>query len=84
MEVSTFTEVRQNFAATMQKVVDDKEPIIITRQNKEPVVMISLEDFNAYEETAYLMRSPANAARLNSAIESLERGEGKIRELIEV
>jgi len=83
MEVSTFTEVRQNFAATMQKVVDDKQPVIITRQNKEPVVMMSLEDFNAYEETVYLMRSPANAARLNSAIESLERGEGTIRELIE-
>ena len=83
MKVSTFTDVRQNFAATMQKVIDDNQPMIITRQNKEPVVMMSLHDFNAYEETAYLMRSPANAERLNSAIASLEVGEGKNRELIE-
>ena len=83
MDVSTFTETRKNFASTMQKVIDNKEPIVITRQNHEAVVMLSLSDFKSYEETAYLMQSMENATRLNRAIASLEKGEGEIRELIE-
>lgn len=83
MDVSTFTQTRKNFASTMQKVIDNNEPIVITRQNHEAVVMLSLSDFKSYEETAYLMQSMNNATRLNSAIQSLEEGEGKVRELIE-
>lgn len=83
MDVNTFTETRKNFAATMQQVIDNKEPVIITRQNHESVVMLSLSDFKSYEETAYLMQSMTNATRLNRAIASLEAGEGKNRELIE-
>ena len=83
MEVSTFTETRQNFAATMQQVVDNKQPLVITRQNHESVVMLSLSDFKSYEETAYLMQSINNATRLNRAIASLEAGDGQQRELIE-
>ncbi len=83
MNVSTFTETRKNFASTMQKVIDNKEPIVITRQNHEAVVMLSLSDFKSYEETAYLMQSMENATRLNSAIAALEQGQGKARELLE-
>ena len=83
MNVSTFTETRKNFASTMQKVIDNNEPLVITRQNHESVVMLSLSDFKSYEETAYLMQSINNATRLNSAIASLEAGEGRTRELIE-
>ena len=83
MEVSTFTETRKNFASTMQQVIDNKEPLVITRQNHEAVVMLSLSDFKSYEETAYLMQSMNNATRLNSAMASLEAGKGKNRELIE-
>lgn len=83
MEVSTFTETRKNFATTMQKVTQDKTPVLITRQNHESVVMISLSDFKSYEETAYLMQSMNNAMRLNRAIASLEAGEGTNREIIE-
>lgn len=83
MDVSTFTETRKNFASTMQKVIDNNEPVVITRQNHEVVVMLSLSDFKSYEETVYLMQSMKNATRLNSAIQSLEDGEGKARELIE-
>jgi len=83
MDVSTFTQTRKNFASTMQKVIDNNEPILITRQNHEAVVMLSLSDFKSYEETAYLMQSMNNATRLNSAIQSLEEGEGKVRKLIE-
>ena len=83
MVVNTFTETRKNFASAMQKVIDDREPMVITRQNHESVVMLSLSDFKSYEETAYLMQSMKNVARLNSAIASLEAGEGKVRELVE-
>ena len=56
----------------MNNVCDDHSPIIITRQKEKPVVMMSLEDYNAIEETLYLLRSPNNAARLASALDSLE------------
>ncbi len=83
MQTSTFTTVRQNLAVTMDNVVQNHTPVTITRQNKEPVVMISLEDYNSMRETAYLMQSSNNASRLNEAIEQLESGLGTQKELIE-
>lgn len=83
METATFTSARQNLASTMDYITDNHTPITITRQNKEPVVMLSLEDFRSMEETAYLMQSINNATRLNSAIEELESGNGTSRELVE-
>lgn len=68
MDAITYTQARKNFAETMNKVCDDHTPIIITRQNERPVVMISLDDYNAIEETLYLLRSPQNAARLSKAL----------------
>jgi len=53
---------------------DDYKPVLVTRQNGKPAVIISLEDFQAYEETAYLMASPKNAMRLNQAILEVEAG----------
>jgi antitoxin YefM len=64
-------------------VNDDHLPILITRQNGKPAVVISLEDFKAYEETAYLMASPKNAQRLNEAIAEIESGNAGPHELIE-
>jgi len=83
METSTFTSARQNLASTMDYITSNHVPITITRQNKEPVVMISLEDFRSMEETAYLMQSINNAKRLNTSIAELEDGKGLQRELIE-
>jgi antitoxin YefM len=71
MEAATYTQVRKNFASVMNRVCDNHDPIIITRQDARPVVMVSLEDYNAIEETFYLLRSPANAARLNKALQDL-------------
>lgn len=82
MRTVNFSETRKNLSSIMNEVVDDHSPVIITRQNHESVVMISLEDFKSYEETAYLMQSAKNAKRLNSAIEQLESGSGKERELL--
>jgi antitoxin YefM len=67
----------------MEKVCDDHAPVIITRKNERSVVMISLEDYQALEETAYLLRSPKNARRLLESIAELNAGGGTTRELLE-
>lgn len=67
----------------MNKVCDDHAPVIITRQQNAPVVMISLEDYNAIEETLYLMRSSKNYARLMSSIENVGKRKARSRKLIE-
>ena len=77
MTALTYSQARSELAKIMDKVCDDHSPIIITRKNRRSVVMISLEDYEALEETAYLLRSPRNATRL------LESGAGIERELIE-
>ena len=84
MKTITCTAARKNLAATMDKVCEDRDPVIITRHRGQAVVLVSLEDYNAFEETAYLMRSPANARRLLAAMRSLEAGKGKVRKLKEV
>ncbi|MEA2029388.1 MAG: type II toxin-antitoxin system prevent-host-death family antitoxin [Campylobacterota bacterium] len=83
MKTINFSQTRQHLATTFDKVIEDSTPIIVTRQNKEAVVIISLKDYRAMEETAYLMQSEANAQRLNRSIAQLEAGEGEERELIE-
>ena len=83
MNAVTYSQARGNLARTMDKVCDDHSPIIITRKSQRSVVMISLEDYQALEETAYLLRSPKNARRLLESIAELESGGGSERELIE-
>jgi antitoxin YefM len=83
MEVQTYTQVRKNFAHIMNRVCDNHDPIIITRQNARPVVMVSLEDYNAIEETFYLFRSPTNAARLSKALHDLENKKFLSKKLID-
>lgn len=83
MKTMTYSESRANYAATLDAVLDDREEIIITRAGKDPVVIVSLDDYQSLKETAYLLRSPENARRLLSAIENLEDGSGTVRELDE-
>jgi antitoxin YefM len=68
MEAITYIQARKNFSETMNRVCTDHTPLIITRSNEKPAVMISLEDYNAIEETLYLFKSPKNAARLTKAL----------------
>ena len=77
MDAITYTSARANLASTMDRVCNDHEPLIITRSGEQSVVMVSLEDYQALEETALLLRSPANARRLLAAIEALESSKGK-------
>ena len=81
MDSISYTEVQATLASTMDRVCHDHEPLIITRNGGQSVVMLSLEDYEALEETAYLLRSPANARRLLAATEQLNAGKGKTRML---
>lgn len=83
MDTISYSAFRTNLASVLDKVNDDHKPVLITRQGGKPAVVISLEDFQAYEETAYLMASPKNAARLSQAIAEVESGNTVERELIE-
>jgi antitoxin YefM len=74
MDTLSYSNFRNHLASTLDKVNDDHVPIMITRQNGKPAVLISLEDFKSYEETIYLMASPKNAMRLNQAIAEIETG----------
>ncbi|MBB1467907.1 type II toxin-antitoxin system prevent-host-death family antitoxin [Pseudoalteromonas sp. SG41-5] len=83
MDAISYTAARANLASTMAQVCDDHAPIIITRKSESPVVMMSLEDYNAMQETTYLLRSPANVRKLLESIAELEQGKGTQRELLE-
>jgi antitoxin YefM len=83
MEAITYTAARQNLAKTMEKVCRDHSPVIVTRKTSNSVVIMSLEDYEALEETAYLLRSPKNTRRLIESIAQLEKGEGAEKELVE-
>jgi antitoxin YefM len=82
MDVLSYTVARAKLAKTMDKVNDDHAPVIITRRRGKPVVLMSLDDFNSYVETDYLLSSPNNAARLARAVRELKAGKGKARKLL--
>ncbi len=81
MDAITYSAARANLASTMDRVCNDHDALIITRNGEQSVVMLSLEDYMALEETAYLLRSPANAKRLLSAVAQLNAGKGVERKL---
>lgn len=84
MKAITYTAAREKLAQTMQQVCDDRDAVVITRRRDQAVVMMSLEDYESLAETAYLLRSPANAKRLREAVEQLRSGGGQQRELPEL
>lgn len=81
MDAISYSCARANLASTMNRVCEDHEALIITRNGDQSVVILSLEDYNALQETAYLLRNPTNAQRLLSAIGQLNAGKGIAREL---
>jgi antitoxin YefM len=83
MDVLSYSETRARLKEVMDRVVEDRSPVVITRQKAEAVVMVSLADWNAMEETLHLLSSPANAERLREAIRQLDEGGGQERELVE-
>jgi len=83
MRTMTYSESRAHYAETLSAVVDDREEIVITRAGHEPVVIVSLDEYESLKETAYLLRNPANARRLLGSIERLESGRGTVNDLTE-
>ena len=81
MNAITYTAAREDLASAMDQVCADHNPVVITRDRHQSVVLLSLEDYESLEETAYLMRSPANAKRLLEAINDLESGKGVARDI---
>jgi antitoxin YefM len=82
MDAISYSAARANLAKTMDRVCEDHEPLIITRNGEQSVVMLSLADYKALEETAFLLRSPTNAKRLLSAVAQLAEGKGVEREIL--
>lgn len=76
MEIISYSELRQNLASVMDRVTNDRNPLVITRQKSQPVVMLSLEDFSSLQETLYLLSNPANSEHLRKSIADLEAGGG--------
>jgi len=83
MKTLSYTESRAHYAEVLDSVVNDREEVVITRAGHESVVIVSLADFESLRETAYLLRSPANARRLLDAMERLESGSGEAHDLID-
>jgi antitoxin YefM len=81
MRALSYTESRSNYASVLDQVVDDREPVVITRAGRPSVAMIALDDLESLQETAYLLRCPANAERLLESIRELEAGGGTEHEL---
>ncbi len=79
----SFTELRQNLARYMDEAIDSRAPVLVTRQGgKGNVVLLSEAEFEGWQETIHLLRSPANARHLLKSVRSAEAGETKQRELI--
>jgi antitoxin YefM len=83
MNALTYTFTRQHLAEVMRSVNEDHVPVVVTSQRGKPVVILSLDDFHSFEETAYLLRNPQGAKRLLESVEELRTGGGQIRELTE-
>nr|WP_240195038.1 type II toxin-antitoxin system prevent-host-death family antitoxin [Desulfobulbus rhabdoformis] len=83
MRVVNFSEARNNLKTVLNQVVDDADYTIITRRDSEDAVVMSLETFNSFMETFYLLRSPANAAHLTKSIQQFKNGKVQARDLID-
>lgn len=83
MDVITYSDTRAHLKKVMDRVVADRAPVVVSRQKAESVVMISLSDWNAIEESMHLFSSETNRKRLLGAIEQLDGGKGGVRDLIE-
>ncbi|AAO91480.1 type II toxin-antitoxin system Phd/YefM family antitoxin [Coxiella burnetii] len=83
MNVVTFSELRAQLKKILDLSADQHEPVVVKRPNKETMVILSLRDFEALKETAYLLSNEANAARLRQSIRSLKQGKAQKKKLME-
>ena len=83
MEITLYSNFRQNLKGFMDSVLKNRAPLFITRTKGEDVVMLSKEDYESMEETLYLLSNPRNAERLAKGIQEYEEGKGIKRDLID-
>jgi antitoxin YefM len=83
MEITSYSNFRQNLKSFLDKVFINKEPLFISRSNGEDVVVLSKSDYESMQETFYLLKSPKNAERLMKGLEEYENNKGQERSLIE-
>jgi antitoxin YefM len=81
VKTMSYSESRARYAEVLDSVNDDREEVVVTRAGHEPAVIVSLAEYESLKETAYLLRSPANARRLLASIDRLENGGGSVRDL---
>ena len=79
----SFTDLRANMAVYLDRVLSDRSDLVVTRQGREPVVVLPLAELESMRETLYLLSTPANAEHLLGSIADLESGRGLERELDE-
>ena len=83
MDVMTFSDARARFKSMMDRVLKDKQEVMVTRKNSEAVVVVSLDTWNSVNETLHLLSTPNNAKRIRDAITQLDAGKGIERALVE-
>ena len=83
MEITTYTNFRQNLKSFMDKVLNSRIPVYVTRSKGEDVVMLSKQDYESMQETLHILSSPKNAERIAEALEEYKKGHGTKRELID-
>lgn len=83
MDVLNYSETRSNLKDVMDRVVESHTPVVVARKRGEAVVMVSLADWNAMEETLHLLSNPRNATRLDEGVRQLDAGKGTERALVE-
>ena len=84
LDAISYSEARKNLASLMDSVCDDSDVVVITRRKARPVVLMSLDEYNSIQETAHLLRSPANAERLQESIAELQQGKAVPRALADI
>ncbi|MEU7613671.1 type II toxin-antitoxin system prevent-host-death family antitoxin [Micromonospora sp. NPDC049204] len=83
MRTVNFTQLRQNLAAELDRVINDAEEVVVTRSGHDPVVIVPLAEYEAMKETEYLLRNPSNAAALRRSVAELEAGDTAERDLVD-
>ena len=83
MDTVSYSDLRQHLKARIDKVCDDRAPLLVTRRNGEPVVMMSLSEYESMEETRHLLSTPANAERLARSIAQADAGDLVEHDIIE-
>lgn len=83
MRTITFSEARSHLKQVIDQVVDDADVAVITRRDAPDAVVMSLETFNSWQETVYLLKTPANAAHLAESIRQLRAGSTQAHALVD-